>query len=339
MTIDMHVHYFPSALVEALRRRETAPCIRVTAEGEERRLLPAGNTLPYRAAEDTDMDARLIFMDEMGVERQVLSLGLLFDVHCLPVEEAAPLARIFNDDLAGLCRNHPDRFSGIALLPLADIDAAVAELNRARSELGLIGAILPANAFNDLAQAENLCPIFETAQKCGGHIFVHPGLRPDQFPPPNAEGNPRFGDNALARLALQVQANLASAVITLLFTDFLDSYRDVTVQVANLGGTLPMVIERMDHAAKLRSPDDPLPSSRMGRVFVDCASLGPRAIEAAVAAYGADRIVLGTDCPIFRTDWTLEAIRATRLGHEEQEMILSRNARVLLDGMSNRAAA
>ena len=127
MTIDMHVHYFSSALVTAMRLCEKAPCIRVTAEGEERRLLPAGNTLPYRAAEDTDMDARLIFMDEMGVERQVLSLGLLFGGHCLPVEEASPLARVFNDDLAALCRKHPDRFSGIALLPLADIDAAAAE--------------------------------------------------------------------------------------------------------------------------------------------------------------------------------------------------------------------
>ncbi|MDA1324720.1 MAG: amidohydrolase family protein, partial [Proteobacteria bacterium] len=143
----------------------------------------------------------------------------------------------------------------------------------------------------------------------------------------------------LARLALQGQANLASAMVTLLFSDFCDLYPNVTIQVANLGGTLPMVVERMDHAAKLRTPDDPVPSSRIGGVYVDCASLGPRAIDAAVAVYGADRVMLGTDCPIFRTDWTLDAVRETRLGAEEQEMILSRNAQALLDRITNGVAA
>jgi predicted TIM-barrel fold metal-dependent hydrolase len=330
MTIDMHVHYFPAALVDAMRKRDSAPCIQVTAEGEERRFLPAGNTLPYRPAEDTDMDARLSFMDEMGIDRQVLSLGLLFGVHCLPVDESEPLARIFNDDLAALCGRHPGRFSGIALLPLADIETAAAELHRARSDLGLIGAILPANAFTDLAQADKFRPLFETAQRLGAHLFIHPGLRPDEFPPPRTNGKPRFGDNALPRLALQVQANLASAMVTLLFSDFLAPYPNVTVQVANLGGTLPIVIERMDHAAKLRTPDDELPSSRMGRVFVDCASLGPRAIETAVAVYGANRVVLGTDCPIFRTDWTLDAVRTANITTDEKTALLQGNAERLL---------
>ena len=330
MTIDMHVHYFPEALVEAMRRRETAPCIQTMPGGEERRLLPAGNTLPYRPADDTDMDARLSFMDELEIERQVLSLGILFGVHCLPVHEAAPLAHIFNDDLAELCRRHPDRFSGIALLPLADMETAAGELRRSRRDLGLIGAILPANAFTDLAQAEKLRPLFEIAQKLGAHFFIHPGLRPDEFPPPSADGKPRFGDNALLRLALQVQANLASAMVTLLFSDFLDPYPNVTVQVANLGGTLPMVIERMDHAAKLRTPDDALPSSLARRLYVDCASLGPRAIEAAVAIYGADRVVLGTDCPIFRTDWTLDGVRAANIAKAEKSALLQGNAERLL---------
>lgn len=330
MTIDMHVHYFPEALVEAMRHRETAPCIQTMPSGEERRLLPAGNTLPYRPADDTNMDVRLSFMDEIGVERQVLSLGLLFGVHCLPAEEAAPLACTFNDDLAALCQRHPDRFSGIALLPLADMEAAATELHRARQELGLIGAILPANAFTDLAQAEKLRPLFETAQKLGAHLFVHPGLRPDEFPPPSADGNPRFSDNALPRLALQVQANLASAMVTLLFSDFLKPYPNITVQVANLGGTLPMVIERMDHAAKLRTPDDALPSSCAGRIYVDCASLGPRAIEIAVAVYGADRVLLGTDCPIFRTDWTLDGVRAANITEDQKSALLQGNAERLL---------
>ena len=119
-------------------------------------------------------------------------------------------------------------------------------------------------------------------------------------------------------------------MVTLLFTDFLDAYPDVTVQVANLGGTLPMVIERMDHASKLRTPHAELPSSRADRVTVDCSSLGPRAIEIAAAVYGADRIVLGTDCPIFRTDWTLAAVAEAKITDDQKSALLSANAKCLI---------
>ena len=53
----------------------------------------------------------------------------------------------------------------------------------------------------------------------------------------------------------------------------------------------------MDHRCLLDTPNEELPSSRFRRakVYVDCNSFGPRAIEAAVRLYGAERIVCGTD--------------------------------------------
>ena len=123
---------------------------------------------------------------------------------------------------------------------------------------------------------------------------------------------------------------LFRSMATLLFSDFLDPYPDVSVHVANLGGTLPMVVERMDHVIKLRTDSEPLPSSRLRRVHVDCSSLGPRSIEMAVAMYGADRIVFGTDCPIFRTDWSLEAVHSANISQGDRDAILYRNAEALL---------
>lgn len=330
MAIDMHAHYLPQALAEHLRLRRVAPHIETLPDGTERLHLPIG-ILSFSAAY-VDMPARIAFLDQVGVQRQLLSLGGLLGIHSLPLAEAAPLTRAFNDDLGGLCRRYPDRFLGLAALPLADSAAAVSEFRRARRELGLIGAILPVNAFVTVAEAEKLGPVFAAANELGGHVFVHPGRRPDEVP--NTPGVaqrlvPR--DNDLARRALDVQTKLADAMITLLFSDFLDAYPNVSVQVANLGGTLPAVVERMDNVAKLRAPGEVLPSSRLRRVHVDCASLGPRAIELAAAFYGADRIVMGSDCPIFRADWTLAAIHEARLTDNERSMVLTGNAAALLD--------
>lgn len=330
-TIDMHVHYLPDAVVEAMRRRDSAPAIETLPSGEERRIMPAGNTLPFTREAYTDMDRRLAFMDEAGIGRQVLSMGLLFGIHSLKLEEAAPLTRLFNDDLGALCRNHPDRFMGLALLPMADVTAAAEELRRARTALGLAGAILPANAFVDLDRAAALGPIFAVAEELGAHLFVHPGRRADEAAPgAGATARPAHSDNAPARQALDVQAGLAHAMVTLALSDFLAPYPNVTVQVANLGGTLAMVIERMDNTPERSAPDGPRPSSRVRHVFVDCASLGPRAIKLAVTVFGADRVLFGTDCPIFRTDRSLDAVREAALSDDQRAAILGGNAERLI---------
>lgn len=335
MVIDVHAHYLPDSVVAALRLRGRAPAITTLETGEQRRLMPAGHTLPFSPETYTDMAARLAFMDAHGIHHQVLSMGLLFGVHCLPLEEAAPLARLFNDDLGDLCRRHPDRFSGLALLPMADMGAAVDELGRAVSACGLSGAILPANCLIDRHEAENLRPLLVAAEALSARLFIHPGQRPDEF----AAAGARIYDNLIARQALDVQGRLASAASTLLFTDLLDSCPDLVVHVANLGGTLPAVIERMDQMAKLRAPDAKLPSARVRRILVDCASLGPRAIEQAVAVFGADRVMFGSDCPIFRTDWTLAAVRDARLSDHERALVLDGTARGMVAPSPARAEA
>ena len=329
MTIDMHTHFVPAEMADALRKRREPPWIEALPEGTERIHLPIG-ALEY-GSDYSDMDARIDFMDARRVDRQVLSFPGLFGLDSLPAAESAPLLRLFNDEVGGLCRTHPDRFSGLAALPFADIDMAVAELHRGCTELGLVGAILPNNAFLTIAEAEKLRPVFEAGNRLGVHFFIHPGRRPDQVAQSGAaaSGSP-FADLAFARQALDVQANVAHATATLLFSDFLDDYSNVTVHMANLGGTLPMVIERMEHVAETRGLDGDRPMSRTRRLHVDCSSLGARALELAAAIFGADRIVMGTDCPIFSTDWTLAAIREANLDAAARKAILHGNAERLL---------
>src|SRR5947209_19595099 len=88
----------------------------------------------------------------------------------------------------------------------------------------------------------------------------------------------------------------------------------------------------MDRRCLLDTPDGVLPSSRFPRaeVYVDCNSFGPRAIEAAVSLYGADRIVCGTDGTEFGCDWTRKALADAAIGDEAREQILHRNAAALL---------
>jgi predicted TIM-barrel fold metal-dependent hydrolase len=62
--------------------------------------------------------------------------------------DAALCARIANDEMAALVAAHPDRFIGAcACLPMTDIDAALAEAERAIDTLGFLGVEI----FTDIA--------------------------------------------------------------------------------------------------------------------------------------------------------------------------------------------
>ena len=106
----------------------------------------------------------------------------------------------------------------------------------------------------------------------------------------------------------------------------LDAYPRVTFQVVNLGGTLPFIFERLESIARHRNPDAPFPTERLRRIWYDCASLGPRALEAAVKLFGADRIMLGSDYPIFKDDPYAHALAPAELSPQDIQQIAWKTA-------------
>ena len=235
--IDLHAHWLPPVMAQALRQRhDQVPRIDPLADGSEHMVMPSG-TLNFNT-DFTSASQRLAHMSQLGVGKQMLSLPGLFGIDCLPFDQSAPLVRIFNDACAGLCQAHPERFCGLAALPWVNLHAAVAELRRARLELGLLGAILPVDAFRSETSAAQLLPLFEAAEDLGAHFLVHPGHMPDSAALPLVPP-----DHHWARQALAVQHDVGQAMVTLLLSDFLRPWRNIAVQVAHLGGSFAAVVE------------------------------------------------------------------------------------------------
>ena len=320
MAIDCHAHWIPPVLADALRKRRAAPRIQAAPDGEG--FFSYQGNRPFDAAFG-DIAARRALMKRCGVRMQVLSLAGLFGIDCLPVDESAPLVQSFNDAVAEECRETPGQFAGLASLPLLDIVLACRELERA-CRAGLRGAILPADGFRTLADAARFRPLFEAGERLKCHFFVHPG--PTQAPLEVPLRNSAEDNAWYRRIVLETQARLSEVMMTLNFSDYLDPYPNITVAVANLGGTLPFVMERMDEVARKQPGSTTLPSMQRSRCYVDTASFGPRGIEMAVACFGADRVLLGTDCPIFDTARSLKSLADARLDSETRERICVTNA-------------
>ena len=117
---------------------------------------------------------RLARMDEAGVDAQVLSYGNNSPMY-LPAADAIPLCRQANDDLAAFCAQAPNRFYGIATLPVADPAAAADELSRCVEELGFKGAMFNGTFEGHFFDENRFFPIFERAAALGVPVQFHPG--------------------------------------------------------------------------------------------------------------------------------------------------------------------
>ena len=332
MAIDMHSHWRPPVLADFLRARTKPPRI-VEQDGVEMLETPRGSS-PVDGAFD-DIEERLREMDETGITTAVLStFGTFQWTERLPVADSLPLVQAINNGFQAYAERYPGRFAFYASLPLADMEAAANEFRRVMALSGAIGVILPGNAFLTRETAESYRPILEVANEQKAVVMVHWNPRPE-------DDWPRVGpknDNFVYRLGtLDMQASLSSNMMTFCFTDYLDDFPDARVHVHNLGGNIPYEIERLDHRNYLDSPDRPLPSSRLRRdnLYVDCNSFGARAIEAGVAAYGADKIVMGTDGTKFGAEWTFKALEEADLTEDQRDMIRHDNASGLIGGLAN----
>ncbi len=126
----------------------------------------------------SDPVARLRDMDEEGIGVAVLYPTLAF-FFC-EVEDPelhAALCRAYNDWLGDYVAAAPDRLLGVALLPLDDPPAAVAELERTVDRYGFRGAFVRPNpiggrCLHDLA----LDPVFACAERLGVPVTVHEGI-------------------------------------------------------------------------------------------------------------------------------------------------------------------
>jgi predicted TIM-barrel fold metal-dependent hydrolase len=292
--IDMHAHWKPGEVADALRARTKEPRILRNPDGVE--VLKSRMSEEPLATAFDDVDFHLGRMDRQGVDVSVLSLvGGFCWIEAQPLEVSEPLCRRVNDRLSAICQEHPGRFAAYAALPLTDISAAAAELERVLGLPGMIGAQIPGNAFLTRDDAEAMRPLLEVANRHHAVLFIHHGPRPgDAFP--KIAGDT---DNARRRNGtLDMQASLSSVMVTLCLTDYLAPYPDVVIRRPTIwAATFPMRTSAWITAAcstRRRSSCCRRGSGRRRCTWIATRSARVRC-KGVMSPYGAERIVCGTD--------------------------------------------
>ncbi len=113
-------------------------------------------------------------MDEQDTEVQVVSIHTQILGYHLEPSAGVARAREENDEIASMTRQWPQRFAGMATLPLQDVAASIAELDRAVDVLGLKGAELDTVVNGKNWDEPEFLPLFQAAESMGAVLFFHP---------------------------------------------------------------------------------------------------------------------------------------------------------------------
>lgn len=326
MPIDMHAHITPEPFIQQVARHGPRADVHLhTAEGK-RWFQVKGLTLPPLHAGQTDVEVRLQDMAQMRVTRQALSVPVFPGVLWADPALAADLCRLANETIAGICKAHPERFVGLAALPVQDPPAAVTELGRAVRQMDFRGALVPSNANGKDLDSPELRPVLAEAEALGVVLVVHPV---------NPIGRERMKEYQLVNL-VGFPAENALAIARLILSGTLEDLPELRLCFTHGGGTYAYGRGRIERGfaelpearAKLRGDLRDF----WRRIYVDTIVHGSEALEFLVGMHGTDRIVIGSDYPYGMGDGnpvtTVEDIAT--LDDKERQRILDGNAAALL---------
>jgi predicted TIM-barrel fold metal-dependent hydrolase len=280
--VDVHAHLFPP---DFLRRVE-----------EHGGALPRLSAAPLSSL---SLAERVELMDRVGVDLQVLSVGVLQPYYEDP-KVAVDLAKQANECYLETCETFAGRFATFIALPLPHLDAALAELDRLVGEPRVAGVAMSTSVLGRQLDDPVFAPLYAELDRRALTVFLHPTMLYDGFGP-NSYGMDR---------SVGAMFEDTIAAVRLLLSGVLVRNPRLRIIVPHLGGTLPFIHGRI--ASHVRRAEDGWRSSGIAegsgsseegvrRLFYDTAMRHAPALRCACDTVGHDRLVFGTDFPYVKT--------------------------------------
>ena len=291
ITIDMHSHVAVPEAADYVRPHldlSTVPLAHFATP----------NTKALNQKQDADRrpnmlqhDVRLADMDEAGIDFQIIMPPPPQCTYTVPADIGIRAAQMINDGLAEFVAKRPDRFAALGTVAMQDPAAAIEELERGMTKLGLRGAQILTNVAGQELSDPAFEPFWAKAEALGAVILLHPNgfteaQRMSRYYFNNVIGNP-------------LETTLA--LHYLIFDGVLERHPNLKIIAVHGGGYLGSYSGRIDHAWGARTDshgDLPHPpTTYLKRVYVDSVVFTPHQLEALVTTFGAGHVLMGTDYP------------------------------------------
>jgi aminocarboxymuconate-semialdehyde decarboxylase len=266
-------------------------------------------------------------MNAVGLDMQVISVSPPNVNYRISAAEGLRHSQKYNNGIAQVVTAHPDRFGGMANVPLQDVTMAVTELERTVRKLGFRAVQILSDVNGKNLDEPEFRPFFEKAQGLDVLVYVHPSA-PSTTPVPalkkyrlgNLIGNPY---------------RTSVAIASLVFGGVLESFPRLKLLFSHAGGVAPYIRGRWERGYNnwevCHTTPKP-PSEYFKLLYFDNIALYGPALAYLVDTMGADKIVLGTDSPgLWHPDPITPVRNAAGISAKDKEFILEKSSAALLN--------
>ncbi len=288
----------------------------------------------------SDLDLRFKAMDAVPDYRQLVSLPNPSLEELGPADQGLELAKIANNEMAELCRKHPDRFVGFAAaVHLGDVDGALQEAHRAIHQLGAKGVLIYNHVAGVPLDDKRFRPFFAALAGWDRPIWLHP-TRTASMSDYASEDKSRFE----MWWCFGWPYDTSVAMTRLVFDGLFDRHPDLKIITHHCGGMIPFFDGRVGPGLEVlgaRTSDEDysrvLPSLKKPHMdyfklfYGDTAMFGATlGVKCGLEFFGPGKIVFATDAPLGPIKKTFDGIDGMDLDATTKHAIFYGNAAKLL---------
>ena len=295
--------------------------------------MPLGDVVkgtPYEKDRATGpgLDDRIAAMDKLGVDVEAISVNDFWWWEIKDQGLARAICNKHNETLAAWSRQHPDRFVGMASIPLQFPDVAVTMLEDATKRLGARAVAIGGHVNGESLSAPKFDVFWAKVQELGQLAFMHPNGSANLVQQNALSGRGGLGN--IVGNPLETTVFLSR----LIFDGTFDKFPNLKVCGAHGGGYLPSYLGRTEVACQRqgqnciikKKPSDYLRSN----ILADAMVFSEEGVRHLVAEMGAGQVVFGTDTPF---NWPVSVdpiVNNKSLSNAEKEAVLGGNLAKLL---------
>ena len=290
MNIDIHAHIIVPEITRDVNPAEDwRP--KVFWEGGRQFVEFGGKRIGSPLREFVNIESYLSEQDKARVDMVLLTPWSSLFFYEKDLEASLQANRVQNNALAKLVDAHAERVVALGIVPMQDSNAAIAELKRAMTELGLFGVEIGTNVNGFYLGDLQFRPFWAAAEALGAIVQIHPipgigGAAKKDYYLWNTYANP---------------AETAATGAHMIMSGLLEEHPNLKICLAHGGGHLPYQIGRLDRAYKIRPEArqriSAPPSTYLNKFYFDTVTHSGPALSYLIDLVGVEQVMMGSDYP------------------------------------------
>jgi aminocarboxymuconate-semialdehyde decarboxylase len=328
--VDIHHHYIPPELIEEVKKNGKALGVeyfppKETKDNPLQIRFPNGNRLrpDPRMAE---VNNRLEVMTKGNIGVAIAEVHTACVGYELDGSRGETWSKLYNEGIMSLVKRYPDRFIGLATVPLQDPPRAARVLEHAIRDLKMSGVTIASNVVGKYYNSNDFDPFWKKAEELDVLMIMHPEW---------VAGGDKMAPYSLRSICGN-PADTTLSVTYMMYTGVFDRFPNLKLALLHGGGYFPYHLGRLDQGLTGASgssviPAKQPPSKYLKNLYFDNLVYRVETLEYLKRMVGAEHVMVGTDYPFDLGDWrAADKIQAMSCTESERAAMLYGNARRLL---------